>query len=123
MSLDPPLSHEALLTLARKTEAAARDGDRDRVEASALHLLDALIDHVGAERPALLRLPPGEAQNLLRGRQRVIDMLVDLSIEAQTPGRCRCDAIAAQLLAQLSLLSDRESHSSASADHDLGGTR
>ena len=35
MASDPPLSHDALLTLARKTEAAARDGDRDRLTAAA----------------------------------------------------------------------------------------
>lgn len=108
MSGDPPLSHEALLTLALKTEAAARDGDRERVETTVLRLLDALLHHVGAERPALLRLPAAEAQPLLWGQQRLIDILVDLAIAAQTPGACRCDAVAQQLLAHLSMQADNE---------------
>ena len=115
MSLTPPLSHEALLTLARKTEAAARDGDRDRLEASALHLFEALVDHLGAERPTLSELSPGENRLLQRGQQRVIDMLVDLAVVAQTPGPCRCQALAEQLLALLTLQAEDEHHSLALA--------
>jgi hemerythrin-like domain-containing protein len=110
MTLSPPLNHEDLLTLARKTEAAARDGDRDRLETAALRLFEALLDHVGAERPALLQLPPGETRLLLRGQQRVIDLLVDLAVATKTPGPCRCDTVAQQLLAQLSLQADDERH-------------
>jgi hypothetical protein len=111
MSLNLALTHEDLLTLARKTEAAARDGDRYRLETAALRLFEALIDHLGAERPALLQLPPGEARRLLRGQQRVIDMLVDLAIAAETPEPCRCDSLAEQLLAQLTLQADDEHRS------------
>lgn len=108
MTFDPPLDHDALLTLARKTEAAAHDGDRDRLETAALHLFEALLDHVGAERLDLLHLSPGKDRLLLRGQQRVIDLLVELAVAAQSPGPCDCDNLARQLSAQLSLQADDE---------------
>ncbi len=103
MTFDLPLDHEALLTLARKTEAAAHDGDPDRLETAALHLFEALVDHVGAERLDLAHVAPGEGRLLLRGQQRVMDVLVELAVAAQAPGPCHCDNLAQQLFAQLSL--------------------
>lgn len=111
MNLNPPPSHEDLLTLARKTEAAARDRDPARLEAAALRLFEALVDHVGVERVGLLQLPPGEARLLLRGQQRVIDLLVDLAVAAESAGPCRCDVLAQQLLARLALQAEDERQS------------
>jgi hypothetical protein len=110
VTFDPPLDHDALLTLARKTEAAAHDGDRDRLDTAALHLFEALVDHVGAERADLVYLSPGESRLLLRGQQRVVDLLVELAVAAQAPGPCHCDNLAQQLSAQLSLQADDERH-------------
>lgn len=106
-----PLGHEQLLTLARKTEAAARDGDRHRLEAAALRLFYALVDHVRAEAPALVAMPAGGTHDLLRGQQRVLDLLVDLAAAAQAvDGICRCDDLARQLVAQLTVQASEEHH-------------
>ena len=95
--------HNSLLTLARKTEAAAEDGDPERIERAALRLFEALVEHVGAEHPELVQLSPSEARLLKRGQQRIIDLLIELSISAQTPETCHCDSLANQLIAQLTL--------------------
>jgi hypothetical protein len=108
MASDPLLSHDALLTLARKTEAAARDGDRDRLTAAALRLFEALVDHLGAERLDLLHLSADEGHLLLRGQQHVVDLLVELAVAAQTPGPCNCDNLAQQLTAELTLQAEDE---------------
>lgn len=108
MTFNPPLGHEELLTLTREARAAARDADPNRVQQDALRLFEALADHVGAERLDLLRVPPGESRLLLRGQQRVIDLIVDLAVEAASAGTCRCEAVADQLLAQLTLQVDDE---------------
>lgn len=115
MTFDPPLDHDQLLTLARKAEAAARDGDRQRLEAAALRLFEAFMDHVGAERTDLLHVPAGESRLLQRGQQRVVDALVDLALSAETPDRCRCDTLAQQLIAQLTVQADDERLSFAGA--------
>jgi iron-sulfur cluster repair protein YtfE (RIC family) len=73
-----PLSHDALLTLARKTDAAAADGDRDRLVAAARHLLDALIDHIDSERTSLSQLPPEEHRKFTHAQQHLVDLLLDL---------------------------------------------
>ena len=119
MTFDPPLDHDALLTLARKAEAAARDGDRDRLETAALHLFEALADHVGAERVDLAHLPPGEGRLLLRGQQRLVDLLVELAVAAQSPGPCQCAHLAQQLSAHLSLQAGDERLAGIGARHHL----
>jgi len=111
MTLCPPLDHEGLLTLARKLEGAVSDGDRDRLATAAQRLSEALVDHVGAERPALLQLPADESLLLLRGQQRVMDLVVDLTHAAENPGPCRCPDVARQLLAQLTLQAGDERRS------------
>lgn len=108
MTSDQPLNHDALLTLARKTQAAAHDGDRERIEADVLHLYEALADHVGAERLDLLNLPPDEVRTLMRGQQRIVDLLIELAVVAQTPGPCNCEHLAQQLSAELSLQAEHE---------------
>ena len=39
----------------------------------------------------------------MRGQQRLVDLLVELAVAAQSLGECRCDHLAQQLSAQLSL--------------------
>jgi hypothetical protein len=105
----PPLNHDQLLTLAHKTQGAARDHDRTRLEVETLHLFQALTDHVQAEHPAFLHIPPGDARLLERGQQRVVDLLVELAASATTDeGDCRCDRIAGNIVAELTLQTDDE---------------
>lgn len=105
------LDHEQLLTLARKTEGAALDHDRNRIEANALHLFQALVDHLLAEHPALLHVAPGEARVLERGQQRVVDLVVELAATAaHAQPQCRCERLAGELVAELTLQADDERH-------------
>jgi len=108
MTSDPPLGHDALLTLARKTQAAAEDGDRDRLEEAARHLLEAVADHVGGERVALGRLAPDERRRLLEGQKRVIDLLVELAVAAHASGPYRCKDLTQQLFAELGTQAEDE---------------
>jgi hypothetical protein len=74
-----------------------------------LHLFQALADHVGAERPDLLRLAPADARLLERGQQRVVDGLVELAATAATgESDCRCGHIADAVLTELTLQADSE---------------
>ncbi|HET6966164.1 MAG TPA: hypothetical protein VFH58_15415 [Acidimicrobiales bacterium] len=100
----PTLSHAELVDLARSTLDAAFDHDPIRVGANTLQLLVALTDHVVAERPAFLRLAPGDARLLERGQQRLVDLLGLLADSAaeDTEG-CGCDRIAKDLVAELEL--------------------
>lgn len=100
--------HNRLLTLARKAEAAADDGDPERLENAALTLFEALIGHVDRERSDLAQLAPGQRRLLVRGQQRVVDLLVDLAVEAQVPGPCRCHDLTRELSARLSLQAEDE---------------
>lgn len=104
------MSHEDLMTLARKIAAAAHDHDPERIEGASLRLFEAFVAHVGAERSTLLDLPPGDARMLLRGQQRVIEQLVELAISAELGGECQCEAVADDLVARLSLQSEDERH-------------
>lgn len=109
MYLSPVLNHDQLLTLAHKTQAAARDHDRDRLETNALQLFEALADHLRAEQPGLLEVAPADARLLERGQRRVVDDLVELVAQAATAQRdCRCDHLAEVVLAELSLQADDE---------------
>lgn len=101
-------NHNQLLTLARKAEAAATDGDPERLESAALTMLEALIAHVDLERSELARLAPAQRRLLIRGQQRVVDLLVDLAIEAQEPGPCQCNQLTRELSARLSLQAEDE---------------
>lgn len=100
--------HNRLLTLARKAEAAATDGDPERLENAALTLFEAFVAHVELERTELAQLAPAQRRLLVRGQQRMVDLLVDLAIEAQTPGPCRCPDLAHELSARLALQADDE---------------
>lgn len=111
MNTGSPFCHEALLTLARKLEGAASDGDRDRVEAAARRLLAALIDHIRAEEPEMALLEPDRARELARGQQRIVDHLVPLAVDVRNADLSRCDGLAQQLIAELSLQADDERRS------------
>ena len=108
MVLTPTLGHDELLTLARKVQAAAVDGNRDRLVASTSQLYEALVEHIDAEHLEMLRLPVAESRRLSRGQQRIIDDLVQLLAEAHTAGCFHCVASAGQLLAELYLQGDDE---------------
>lgn len=109
-ALPDTIEHEDLLTLARKSEAAARDGDPDRVETASLRLLEAFLVHVGAERRDLLRLAPGDARMVIRGQQRVVDAVVDLAISAGSDEACDCARVSEDLIARLTLQAEDERH-------------
>lgn len=108
MTFDAPLDHEALLTLARKVEAAAHDADSERLETTMAHLFEALVAHVGAERSTLDRLAPSESVFLLQGQQRVVDLLLELAAATQVPSARHCAHLASQLYAHLSVQADDE---------------
>jgi hypothetical protein len=112
----PTLDHDQLLTLARKAHGAAQDHDSERLELDALHLFQALVDHLLAERPALLHATPGEADLLERGQQRVVDLVTVLAATATTNrDSCDCDRIAETLVAELTLQSEDERRSLSTA--------
>ncbi len=114
-------THDELLTLARKVQAAAADRDADRLEAASLKLYDALLAHLGAERPDLLRLPPPEIRMLSRGQRRVLDELAELAARSHMPGPCQCATRAADVLARLSLQASDERRALATS-HQIGGS-
>jgi hypothetical protein len=107
MDTTSPLCHEALLTLARKLEAAASDGDRDRVAHAARRLLDALVDHIRAEQPEMVELSARERAELVRGQQRLVDHLGELVVDARHDDP-RGGALASQLVAELTVQADDE---------------
>lgn len=102
-----PLPHDALLTLARKTDAAAIDGDRGRLAVAARHLLDALVDHIAAERAQLSRLPADERRAVAHAQRAVVSVLLDVLV---VPGSepCHCTQLTQELLALLSVEADDE---------------
>ena len=102
------LTHDALLTLARKTEGAARDGDQPRVRTDARELLEALVAHIAAERDALARIDPRERRVLVSGQQHIIDLAIDLARADATGKGCACAAHARALLELLTVQADDE---------------
>jgi hypothetical protein len=105
----PTLTHDQLLTLAEKTRAAARDHERDRLEASIVRLFQALTDHLRAERPDLMDVAHGGAYQLERGQQHIIDLLIELAATAAAnPSDCRCNRLADSVLTELRIQADSE---------------
>lgn len=87
------LHHEALLTVARKIQAAADDGDVQRLEQAADLFVDALATHVDDEAGAMTKLSPAEARILRRGQVRLLAFATELIREAthgcsESPRRC-----------------------------------
>lgn len=103
-----PLSHEQLLTLARKTAAAAGDGDRDRLRAAGHRLSDALADHLDAERAELEGLAGEQADALLRGQGRVVELLDELLAATGTSGSRCWEPLAQELVAHLVIQASKE---------------
>ncbi len=108
MSSLPAHTHAELMTLVRKVEAAAADGDSDRLEAASLKLYDALLAHIGAEHPDLVHLPPPDVRLLAKGQRRVLDDLAELAARAHMGGPCTCADRAAELVARLYLQASDE---------------
>ena len=108
MTTTSPLCHEALLTLARKLEAAASDQDRDRVETAARRLLDALIDHIRAEQAAMAVLSPEASREIATGQHRLIDDLLELAVDVHDEDLWRCDGLSQQLIAELTVQAEDE---------------
>ena len=111
MNSRSPLGHEELLTLARKVEAAARDGDRSHLETAAGRFLDALMDHVQVERLALAKLPSEDGYLLVQRQQQLVDLAVELTTAVQAPEPCRCESLAPRLVAMLSAQANDERRS------------
>jgi hypothetical protein len=106
--------HGALLTLAHTSAAAARDDDRDRLEAATLRLFEALVEHLATEHPELGHLPPGDARRVSRGQQRVVESVVDLAASVasrrQSDRDGRCSDLAQNVVARLTVQSEDERH-------------
>jgi hypothetical protein len=96
-------SHEDLLTLARKVNAAAQDRDPDRIRVAGLKLFEALVDHLAHEAAVLVRLPSAEANSLRRGQWRLVDTVADLAGSAALPDGQHTQARAEELIALLEL--------------------
>lgn len=105
----PLLTHEQLLTLARKVQAAAHDQDQHR-DAAHLRLLDALHTHLDAEHDALRCLSQDKERVLARGQRRLMAFLAKISPRAQRQSPCSCAQIADELLACLALQASDERH-------------
>jgi len=106
------LAHEAILTQARRLEAAASDGDRDRVVSALRRLIDALIDHIEAEHDAIDRVPADTARKVVSGQQRLMNELRE--VETELSDRRRCDVLAQQFTAELGLQAGYERRIAAS---------
>lgn len=100
------LDHDALLTLARKAHAAARDADTTRLVEDLGTFVHALAHHLDHELPALNRLPPAEARLLRHGQARVsaaARVLLRDAADGCTGRGGQCTAPVEQLLALLTL--------------------
>lgn len=107
--MSPELFHPALLTRANKVRAAAADHDLDRLHREAGLLLDAFLEHTETERPNLLRLPTFTARLVRRGQERLLDEIIELTVEAEDiDGPCRCEDLGTDIALQLTLQADAE---------------
>lgn len=100
--------HAALLTRARKVAAAAADGDRQRLQREAGALLHAFAVHVADEQAEILRVGRRLATVLLRGQRRLHRDIIALAVESEAPDIRRCERMAAQIEAVLSVQAARE---------------
>lgn len=101
--------HEALLTLARKVQAAATDADPDRMERATHDFTAALDRHLRSEIPRLGRMVAADARILERGQHR-IHRLAGL-LDGASGRHCRdrdARMLAGELVARLDLQSRRE---------------
>lgn len=108
-----PLGHEALLTLARKVNAAAADTDPYRLREAARRFTIALDRHLQAEAAPMNRMVPAEARLLRKGQERICDLAAALLEEAgrDCPASPRdCRSRAEELVAFLTLQARDEHH-------------
>ncbi len=103
--------HETLLTLARKAQAAAGDGDAARLRVATSRFVDELTRHLHEEAPSLVALTPAQARLVRKGQQRVRSAAVALADLAghDCPGPpASCAARADELLALLAIQAEDE---------------
>ena len=103
MSAAQPCTHAELLDLADRLVRVAEGEDPATVEAAALQLLAAFVEHSLAEQPDLARLPAETSRMLARGQQRVIERLVEVLVATAVQDGCSCQAIAHEVSDQLTL--------------------
>lgn len=92
------LTHEQLLTLARKVHSAAHDADPHRLDFSRRRLADALTAHLEAEYDALVSLSAPRREALLRGQQQLAALLDQLAPSDERSLAAGQSAVADQLL-------------------------
>jgi hypothetical protein len=98
-----PLTHDELLTLARKVQAAAHDNDAHRLAYARVRLAGALTTHLEAEHEALERVPEPQRELLARGRHRLVHLLSELAKPTRAEQRRDHSDIADDLLHALGL--------------------
>lgn len=107
--MNADLSHAALVTRAHKVRAAAADRDIDRLNREVGALLDAFVEHTAAERGELLTMPSFNARLVRRGQERLLDELIELSVElVEGDGTCRCEQLGRDISLRLALQADAE---------------
>jgi hypothetical protein len=100
--------HGALLTRARKTRAAASDGDRPRFEREAVNLLAAFRAHMAEETELIARLagPVGDA--VQRGQQELHDVISTLAAACEHTDLQLCMRLGSLVEAMLVVQVSRE---------------
>lgn len=114
--------HERLLTLARRINAAAGDGDVERLRRAVTEFADALADHLQTERPRMASVTPAEERILRRGQARLWSSTSELLHDAR--GSCEgrrgaCASHAEELLAQLTMQAHDEARSLADPSYGV----
>ena len=91
------------MTLARKVQAAAHDGDPVRLEFSRLRLVEELKAHLATEHELLSRLPEPQRAVLAQGQRRLMDLLGGLAQPTRGQPRPDSSQVADELLDCLGL--------------------
>lgn len=103
------LSNPDLLTRAWKVRSAAEDHDLSRLHREVEKLVVAYLEHTDLERARLAQLPTFTARLVRRGQERILDELIELSLESEAHGNeCRCEQLGDDVVARLTLQGDAE---------------
>jgi hypothetical protein len=115
------LGHEALLTLARKVQAAAEDADPGRLAGAVRRFAEGLVCHVRADSSSFVAAAPPESRILDRGNARLLRVTEELLADAEhgcTQVTQQCKERADEIVALLTLQIDGEGN----AGRRRGGT-